>query len=332
MLAAVVERPGQLVIKDIPVPEVPKGHFLLKVEAASICNATDNHIVEGIFDGYHDHYPQVLGHEVCGSVCEIGEGVDNVRLGERIALYTPNGAFQEYLLVRADWTLARIPEGMPPEVGAMCEVFDGSYTSLVAPAELTKDDTVLIIGAGPLGLAATGMAALSAKAVLCVDFYQNRLDMAKQFGAKYTYNRSEMSTQQILDAIARDVGEVDVSLMCIALDRSDDLSAFHMAIEATRRDGRMAGLNVEVKLDHHNHRMNPFHMNRKNIKYRHNLERASDGRDFQRAYDAVGQGKVPMEKMITHKVTLDKLPWALDMTHAHLDECIKIIVYPRVEA
>ncbi len=332
MWAAVVEKPGQLVIKDIPKPEVTAGQFLVKVEASSICNATDNHIVEGIFDGYHDHYPQVLGHEVCGTVCELGEGVDNVRIGERVALYTPNGAFQEYVLVRADWGFARVPEGMSPEVGALCEMFDGSYTSLVAPAELTENDTVLIIGVGPLGLAATGMAALKAKQVLCVDFYENRLDMAKRFGAKYTYNRSRMSTQEVLDAIKRDVGEVDVTFMCIALDRSDDLSAFHMAIEATRRDGRIAGLNVEVQLDHHHHRMNPFHMNRKNIKYRHNLERAGDSKDFQRAYDIVGEGKIPMEEMITHKVTLEKLPWALDMTHAHLDDCIKIVVYPVMEA
>jgi len=330
MLAAVVEKPGQLVIKDIPRPEVPAGHFLVKVEASSICNATDNHIVEGIFDGYHDHYPQVLGHEVCGVVDELGEGVTNVKLGERVALYTPNGAFQEYVLVRAGWNFARVPEGMAPEIGALCEMFDGAFTSLVAPAELTKDDTVLVIGAGPLGLSAVGTAALEAKQVLVVDFHQNRLDMALEFGAKYVYNRSGMTTQQVLDAIRRDVGEVDVTFMCIALDRSDDLSAFHMAIEATRQNGRIAGLNVEVKLEHHNHRMNPFHMNRKNIKYRHCLERPSDPRDFQRAFDLVGQGKVPMEKLITHRVTLDRLPWALDMTHQHLDECIKIVVYPRV--
>lgn len=330
MWAAVVERPGELVIKEIEKPKAGPGEFIIKVLASSICNATDNHIVEGIFDGYHDHYPQVLGHEVCGEVVELGEGVDKVTLGERIAQYTPNGAFQEYIKVNQHSTFARVPEGMSDELAAMCEMFDGAYTSLVAPAELTDQDVVLIIGVGPLGLTATAMAALRAKTVCVVDFYENRLDMAVELGAKYTYDRSRMSTDEILAALKKDVGEVDVSFLCMALDQSDDLSAFHMAIEATKRDGRMAGLNVEVQLEHHNHRMNPFHMNRKNIKYRHNLERNADPRDFQRAYDTVVEKGVPMEKMITHRVTLDQLPEALELTHARLDECIKVIVYPRM--
>jgi threonine dehydrogenase-like Zn-dependent dehydrogenase len=69
-------------------------------------------------------------------------------------------------------------------------------------------------------------------------------------------------------------------------------------------------------------------MIRKNILFRHNLYRPSTPEDFQRAYNLVGDGKIPMGKMITHKVTLDELPWALDMCHNHLDECIKFIVYP----
>lgn len=63
--------------------------------------------------------------------------------------------------------------------------------------------------------------------------------------------------------------------------------------------------------------------------YRHLLNGTSDGMNFQKAYDMTGQGLIPMKKMITHRVTLDQLAWALDMTHNHLEECIKIVVYPR---
>lgn len=55
--------------------------------------------MEGIFDGYHDHYPQILGHEVCGEVVELGSEVTDVKIGERIAMYTPYGAFAEYVPV-----------------------------------------------------------------------------------------------------------------------------------------------------------------------------------------------------------------------------------------
>ena len=87
---------------------------------------------------------------------------------------------------------------------------------------------------------------------------------------------------------------------------------------------------MEVKLENHNHRMNPFHMNRKNILYHHNLTRPGRLEDFQFGYDCVAAGRIPMEKLITHKVTLDQLPYALDMCHNHLDECIKFIVYPKL--
>lgn len=330
MLAAVVEKPGTLVIKEVTKPEINDDSFLIKVEAASICNATDNHIVQGIFEGYHNHYPQILGHEVCGTVVEMGGNIKNRYIGERVALYTPHGAFAEYVKVDRWANCAHIQDNMPSEVACACETFDGAYTSMVAPAELTENDTVLIIGAGPLGQSAIGTSALSTKKICVVDFYQNRLDLALEMGASHVYNRSQMTVDEILTAIHQDVDAIDVTFMCIALDRSKELDAFHLAIEATRPNGRIAGLNVEVQLEHHNHTMNPFHMNRKNVKYRHLLEREGRGEDFQYAFDKVAEGKIPLEKTITHKVTLDKLAWALEMTHNHLDECVKIIVYPRL--
>lgn len=330
MYAAVVEQPGQLAVKQIPKPTPGKGEFLIQVLASSICNATDNHIVEGIFDGYHDHYPQTLGHEVCGRVVELGEGVTDVRLGERVALYTPNGAFAEYVLVNVNSCFARVPDNLSDEVASICEMFDGAYRSTIACAELKPGERVLIIGAGPMGLTAIGAAAACKAQVCVVDFYQNRLDKALEMGATHVYNHSELSADEIIAAVRKDVGEIDMACMCIALDRSKDLDAFYMPVELLRYGGRMTGLNVEVKLEHHNHRMNPFHLNRKNVKYRHMLERDGTNQDFQRGYDLVAQGKIPMEKLITHRVTLDELPYALDMCHNHLDQCIKFIVYPRV--
>ena len=326
MRAAVVESPNHLVIKDIPKPVIKPNEVLIRVEYASICNATDNHILEGTFDGFHDFYPQVLGHEVCGVVCEVGADVTNLHLGERIALYTPNGAFQEYVPVASDAIIARVPENVSSEVAAICEMFHGTYVGMLGPAMLQNNERVLIIGAGPMGLTATAIAALQAKTVCVVDFYPNRLEKALEMGAGFVYDRSKMSADEIIAALKRDVGEIDLSCMCIALDKSSELDAFYLAQEITRQNGRMSGLNVEMKLNHHNHHMNPFHLNRKNIRYQHFLERLEDYDDFQRGYDLVAEGKLHLEKLITQHITLEQLPWALDMTHNHLDQCIKIVV------
>ena len=331
MLAAVVEKPGQLVVKEVDKPKPGPQQFLIKTLASSICNATDNHIVEGIFDGYHDHYPQILGHEVCGEVVELGSEVTDVKIGERIAMYTPYGAFAEYVPVdRWGYGFARVPDGVSNEVASICEMFDGSFRSTIACASIQPGEKVLVIGCGPMGLTATACAKMYGAEITCVDLYQNRLDKALEMGASHVFNRSKMSAQEIIDAIGTEVGERDTAFMCIALDRSEENDAFYIPIEVLKENGRMSGLNVEVKLENHNHRMNPFHMNRKNILYHHNLSRPGRLEDFQFGYDCVAQGRIPMEKLITHKVTLDQLPYALDMCHNHLDQCIKFIVYPRL--
>ena len=331
MLAAVVEKPGQLVVKEVDKPKPGPQQFLIKTLASSICNATDNHIAEGIFDGYHDHYPQILGHEVCGEVVELGSEVTDVKIGERIAMYTPYGAFAEYVPVdRWGYGFARVPDGVSNEVASICEMFDGSFRSTIACASIQPGEKVLVIGCGPMGLTATACAKMYGAEITCVDLYQNRLDKALEMGASHVFNRSKMSAQEIIDAIGTEVGEMDTAFMCIALDRSEENDAFYIPIEVLKENGRMSGLNVEVKLENHNHRMNPFHMNRKNILYHHNLSRPGRLEDFQFGYDCVAQGRIPMEKLITHKVTLDQLPYALDMCHNHLDQCIKFIVYPRL--
>lgn len=330
MLAAVVKKPGELVIEEIERPKPGPRQFIIKTLAASICNATDNHILEGIFDGSHDRYPQVLGHEICGEVVELGSEVTDVALGERIAMYTPYGAFQEYVPVDRDgYGFARVPDNVDSETASICEMFDGAFRSTIACAGIQEGEKVLIVGAGPMGLTAAAAAVAKGAEVCIMDLYENRLEKALEMGVSHIYNRSRMSAQEIVEAIKSDVGEIDLACMCIALDRSEEEDAFYVPVEVLRENGRMTSLNVEVKLEYHNHKMNPFHLNRKNIQYRHMLERDGTIGDFQKGYDMVSQGKIPMQKLITHRITLDQLPWALDMCHNHLDECIKFIVYPR---
>ena len=338
MWAAVVEQPGRLVIEQIAVPRPGPGEFVIRTLASSICNATDNHIVKGIFDGYHDHYDrqlgygvvgQVLGHEVVGEVVALGEGCTDVAMGDRVGMYTNHGAFAEYVLVDAHWgCLGRVPANLSNEEASLCEMFDGAYRSTIACAHLQPHEKLLVVGVGPMGLTAVASAVAHYADVYVVDFHQNRLDMALALGAKMAFNHTGKDKHQMVKEILDRAGEMDIACICIALDESEEKDAFYMALETVRQDGRMTGLNVEVREEYHNHVMNPFHMNRKNILYRHNLCRPGTQRDFQNGYDMVGEGRVPLGKLITHRVTLDRLPWALEMCHRHLDECIKIIVYP----
>lgn len=212
MLAAVVKRPGELVIEQVERPKPGPGQFLIKTLAASICNATDNHILEGIFDGNHDRYPQVLGHEICGEVVELGSGVTDVALGDRIAMYTPYGAFQEYVPVdRYGYGFARVPDNMDPETASICEMFDGAYRGTIACAGIQKGEKVLIVGAGPMGLTAAAAAVAEGGEVCVVDFYQNRLEKALEMGASHVYDRSRMNAREIVQKVEEDVGRIDLA-------------------------------------------------------------------------------------------------------------------------
>lgn len=338
MWAAVVHEPGKMAIERIATPKPGPGQYVIKTLASSICNATDNHIVQGIFEGYHDHYDkdlgcgvvgQVLGHEVVGRVVALGEGCTDVKLGDRVGMYTNHGAFQEYVLVDAHWgCTAFIPENLSDEDASICEMFDGAYRSTISCAGIQPHEKVLIIGVGPMGLTATASAVAHYADVYALDFHKNRLDKALEFGAKGVFNHTGKNRDEVVKEIIDTIGQVDMVCVCIALDESEEKDAYYVALRVLRNDGRMTSLNVEVKEERHNHNMNPFLMNRKNILYRHNLMRPGTQRDFQNGYDMVGEGRIPLGKLITHRVTLDQLGWALEMCHRHLDECIKFIVYP----
>lgn len=340
MKAVVVERPGKMVIKEVETPKITPDEVLLKVQASSICNATDNHILHGIFEGYHDFYPQILGHEIAGEVVEVGSNVKGINLGELIVLYTPRGAFCEYVAVNPGKDIcAKVPKEVPLKVRSLCEMFHGSYLASVYPAKIKEDETVLLVGQGPMGLTATACAKLTAKKVITVDMVEFRLQKSKEMGADVVYNRSKMTANEIVEAIMKETNNkgVDVAVMCIADDKSKELDAFDMAVKALRKNGRMTGLIVDVKEINKNHRLDPHLLLKKDIMFKHTLEdvykdQAEMNSVFQGIVNKVVEGKIAFEKMVTHEVTFDELEYVLELCDKKLDEVIKVVVYPKTKS
>ena len=315
MRAAVIEKPGSYVVKEIERPVPKKDEVLIRVDSASICNATDGHIYHGVFDGYHDFYPQIMGHEIAGEVIEAGEDVTELRPGELIAEYTPRGAFCEYAIVRPKEDLwVRVPKSIPLRARSLVEMFHGAYVSTVYPAEITREETVLVVGQGPMGLTVTAGAKLTAKKVIVTDFYQNRLDKALEMGADVALNRSQMSADEVVKRVLEETDNkgADVVIMAISEDRSENSDAYDMAIAAMRYRGRMTGLLVDVKGIGKNQRINPRQLLRKEARFQHTLNpvyrnHQDELNAFQGAVDAVAAGKINLEKLITHEIGLEDL-------------------------
>jgi L-iditol 2-dehydrogenase len=211
MQAAVYRGVNDVRVEELPVPAIGPGEVLLRVEACGICG-TD---LKKIHTGSHSA-PRVFGHETAGVVVATGEGVEGFEVGERCmvfhhipcgdcyycrkktfaqcptykkvgvtAAFEPSGGgFAEYVRVM-DWIVARglvkIPDGIPFEQAAFIEPVN-TCLKAVKNLQLAADETVLVIGQGPIGIILAALAAQTGATVFTSDLYPERHAVAAHYG------------------------------------------------------------------------------------------------------------------------------------------------------
>jgi L-iditol 2-dehydrogenase len=199
-------------VETVPVPKIGPGELLVKVATCGVCG-TD---LKKIHTGSHSA-PRIFGHEMSGVIVETGDGVDRYEVGERVVVHhhvpcgecyycrkqTPTqcplykkvgvtagfepsgGGFAEYIRVMR-WIVegrgvVRIPEGVPFEQAAFVEPLN-TVLKGVKLLNLVADDTVLVIGQGPIGLMHAALAVRTGAKVLTSDLYAERHAIAARFG------------------------------------------------------------------------------------------------------------------------------------------------------
>lgn len=195
-------------LEDVPMPEVGAGEVLIKIKKTSICG-TDLHIWK--WDNWAQRtipVPMTVGHEFCGEIAEVGAGVHDFTVGERVSgeghivcghcrnclagrrHLCPNtkgvgvnrtGAFAEYLVIPAA-NAYKIHPSIPDDI---VSTFDplGNAVHTALSFDLVAED-VLITGAGPIGCMAAAVAKFAgARNVVVTDVNPYRLDLAKKLGA-----------------------------------------------------------------------------------------------------------------------------------------------------
>ena len=336
MQAAVVERPGVLVVKDIPEPVVREYDVLVKVRTASICNATDNHILNGTFKGGHDFYPQILGHEVHGEVIATGSRVKNVPLGQRIVFYTPRGAFCTYTtLDTSSLPFAYVPETMTDVESPLCEMFHGAFLHTVYPSKIKDGEKVVVIGQGPMGLVVTQcLKAMARCDVATIDFQSFRLQKSCELGADKTYNRAQVGADEIVAQMKVEFGEADMAIVCTDRDIATGEGVYDFATRLVRKRGRLTGLTVAAKGN--NTAVNVNKIMDKHILFRRRIDDfysndlaeklAQECKIFQLGVDWVAEGKINMAALITHRIPLDDIAHGLYLCREKSAETIKVVV------
>lgn len=214
MRAIVYRGINDMRLETVPVPEIGPGELLIKIATCGICG-TD---LKKIHKGSHSA-PRIFGHEMAGVVAAVGAGVTSFRVGDRVMsfhhvpcgecyycrkqtpaqcpLYKKTGAtagfepsgggFAEYIRVMdfivANGGVVHIPDDVPFEQAAFVEPVN-TVLKGVKLLDLAADDTVLVIGQGPIGLMHAALAARTGARVLTSDLFAERHAIAARFGLK----------------------------------------------------------------------------------------------------------------------------------------------------
>jgi L-iditol 2-dehydrogenase len=217
MLAGVYRGPGKVVCEEVPIPEIGEGEVLFRVAACGICGTDTKKIDHGLLPP-----PQIFGHELAGTVVEVGRGVRKFKPGDRVvsfhhvpcgecfycerklfsqctqykkvgltAGFTPGGGgFAQY--VRAmPWIVERGMLALPPDITFEEATFIepvNTAAKAVAKARVAAGETVLVVGQGPIGMLLTGIARLIGAEVLASDPLAARRAVALRLGATASFN------------------------------------------------------------------------------------------------------------------------------------------------
>jgi NADPH2:quinone reductase len=335
MRAAIIDKPGEVRVGTVEDPTPDAGQLVVRVGACGVCG-TDLHIADGEFPP--TPYPIVPGHEFAGEIAAVGPGVTDLREGMRVAVDpslfcghcefcrrnrgnlcqnwgaigdTVNGAFAEYVAVPAK-NAYLLPDNVSLREAALIEPLSCAVHGIrrLAPQ---LGDTFLIVGAGTMGLLLMQLALRGgASRVAMLDLNARRLEVAEQLGA--THTATDIGTLMEREPLGFD---------CV-IDATGVPRAIETAFGAVRRGGKFMIFGVapgDASIS-----LSPFKIYNDEITIVGTMALLLT---FAHAIDMLQSGAVDAQAMLTHGLSLDEFPLALDTVRG--GEGVKVQVLPNGE-
>ncbi len=337
MKAALLRKPYDLRVEEVPRPQAAPGHVVVNVKATAICG-TD----VGIYTGKIavPRLPVIQGHESTGEIVEVGRGVTDYRVGDRVVLnslifcrhcaycYTGkvnlcpsgglmgrevDGTFAEYVSV-PDYSCIKIPDTISYEDGtsliALATVFRSHEKIRITPGE-----TVAVIGQGAAGLLQTRLSVISgAEPVFAITRSQWKLDIAKTYGATII----NAGAVDPVAAVREATGGIGVDL---AIESVGSSATLRQAMDMVRPGGTVLLFGIApAAMDN----FNGYAMYYKEIKLI-----GSKGmvpKDFHTGIKVVAGGKMDLHHLITHRFALSQVKDALDLVDKRPGDALRVVV------
>ncbi|MDR3648060.1 MAG: zinc-dependent alcohol dehydrogenase family protein [Acidimicrobiales bacterium] len=268
MRALVYHGPGNKAWEEVPKPTLlADTDAIVRVDAVTICG-TDLHILKGDVPAVTDG--RILGHEAVGTVEEVGSGVKNVHVGDRVLVscitacgscrfcresrygqclggggwilgHKIDGTQADYVRVPfADNSTYPAPVGIADEELLMlADILPTGYEVGVLNGKVAPGDVIAVVGAGPIGLSAImGARLYSPSHVIAIDKADTRLEAAKQFGADVIVNNGVQDPAEVVAELTDGLG-ADVAIEAVGVP-----ATFELAARLIRPGGRVANVGV----------------------------------------------------------------------------------------
>lgn len=349
MKGLVYDKPGRQYsgIRDIPYPQCGPDDIIIKVMSASICKGVEHdHDQEGVGTDLAV-YPVVPGHEFSGYVEETGEHVTEFKKGDRVCAdnteycgecyycrkeesnYCPvfgslghniNGGFAQYVRVRKE-KVFHIPDLLSFNAAALGEPV-ACCLHAVDRCEVKYGDSVAVMGAGPMGLILAQLLTYSnASDVILIASTESKLKKAEEMGIKRTIWMDRKDYTIHADRL-RELHPLGVD---IVVDATGSVDVIRHSMSLLKKGGRL----VQYALVHGNEQvlLDPRLMFNNELTYTTSF---CQSHNFGRAIEALADGRVKGDQLVTHEFPLDKFYEALDENVNNRDS-IKVVIHPNQE-
>ncbi len=350
MRAAVYRGHQTLCIEEVEVPRIEAEEILVRVEACGVCPTDIKKI----------HYdtvppPRIFGHETAGTIVAVGPGARGFEVGERVGLHhhvpcmdchycrhrafaqcatyrrtgitagfePSGGGFAEYVRVMPFCLpgVVRIPAGNTFAEGALLEPVN-TVLKGVRQLSLLPDDVVLVCGQGPIGLLFTQILALEGVRVIATDLLDNRLNLARRFGAWQVLNGSDPALPSQVEHWTEGRG-ADAAVVAVPSD-----AAVIQAQSVIRGGGTVLLFAHTVR-----GRMTPLDLARICVDEKGLL--GSYSSDFtlqEEVARLVFSRRLDVRSLITHTFSLSRTAEAVALAAKPAPDSLKVVVVPESEA